>query len=161
VAIANPRRRRAVSRGRIYKRHYRHNPILGGLGMDTHTLKSTAYVVGGVVGTPFLEGFVNQFVPASITSNAIGKYAIKIASALGLSFIAGKLLGKETGKLVAIGGFAYVGVSALKDFMPSMFGATTLSGVGYQPQLGLYPGGGMGSRVTAQIPDRLRPESRF
>lgn len=122
-------------------------------------LKDSAYVVGGVIGTPFLEGFVNQFVPASITSNMIGKYAVRIASALGLSFIAGKLLGKEGGKLVAIGGFAYVGVSALKDFVPSVFGTTGLSGMGYQPRLGLYPG--FGSRVTAQIPDRLRPESRF
>jgi hypothetical protein len=135
---------------------------LSGFGLDTATLKSTAYVVGGVVGTPFLEGFVNQFVPSSITTSPIGKYAVKIASAIGLSFIAGKLLGKETGKLVAIGGFAYVGVSALKDFMPSFFGApTTLSGVGYQPQLGLYAGMGQQSRITAHIPDRLQPESRF
>lgn len=160
-----------LSNLRDYRRSYKRNPpesIAKTFGMDKGTLKSAAFVAGGVVGTPFVSGFVNGFLPTSITSNQFGRYAINIASALGLSFVGGKILGKEAAKLIAVGGFAYVAVCALKDFMPSLFGSTTaLSGMGFQPMLGAHNQrrlgmySGMGSRITSQIPDRLRPESRF
>lgn len=172
VAIMNPRRRYRRNdpdpghRRRRRWRTYRRNPgIASTFGLDMPTLKAVGFTVLGVGGTPFVEGLVGQVLPASITTNKIGSYAVKIASVLGLSWGVRQVAGKQAGTQVAIGGFAYVTVSALKDFAPSLFPSTSpaISGVGAQPLLGMgmYPSVGMGSYITSNVPDRLRPENRF
>jgi len=52
-------------------------------------------------------------------------------------------------------------LSLLQDLkvLPATTATTSVSGVGAQPLLGMYPS--MGSYVTAEAPDRLQPESRF
>jgi len=168
LVITNPRRRRRSYGVTRRRRHYRRNPGLSlrGFGFDKPTLRAVGFTVLGVAGAPFIEGFANQFIPASITSNKFGNYAVKIASALGLSFAAKKVFGAEAGKMVFVGAGAMIAVSALRDFVPGVFGGAlpSAAGTGAQPMLGEYPQvpmRGMGSYITDGIPDRLRPESRF
>jgi hypothetical protein len=154
VALVNPRHRRA-----------RRNPGLSlrGLGFDGSMLKTVGFTVLGVIGTPFVEGFASKFLPATITTNKLGNYAIKIASVFGLGFVAKKTLGQQASNAVFIGGAAYVALALMKDFMPQLMPVSTpiaVSGAGMQPLIGEYFGG-TGSYLTDREPDRLRPESRF
>lgn len=181
VTIRNPRRRtrrksarrsggmafsvrrpsRVVIRNR---RRYRRNPnILSSFGLNTPMIKTVGFTVVGVAGTPFLEGFINPFIPATWKTSRVTAYAVKIASALGVGFVVKQLFGGEAAKAATAGGLAYVGVGAIREFAPGLIGSgtgtTTQKYLSSQPNLGLYPG--LGSYMTADTPDRLRPETRY
>ena len=73
------------------------------------------------------------------------------------------VFGKEAGKLIFVGGLTYLAITLIKDFIPGIT-TTALSGMRSQPLLGSggmgrYPG--MGSYITRNAPDRLRPEGRY
>lgn len=158
VILTNPRRRR---------RSYRRNPaILSKLGLSNPTLKVVGFTVGGMVGTPFVEGFAQTVIPASISSTKIGSYAVKIASALAVSFAVGKIFGREAGRSAFIGGASYIAVQAFREFVPGVLPAS--SGTGYylgqahQPLLGEYQPRGLGqTQIMQGVPDRLQVGSRF
>ena len=158
VILTNPRRRR---------RSYRRNPaILSKLGLSNPTLKVVGFTVGGMVGTPFVEGFAQTVIPASISSTKIGSYAVKLASALAVSFAVGKVFGREAGRSAFIGGASYIAVQAFREFVPGVLPAT--SGTGYylgqahQPLLGEYQPRGVGqTQIMQGVPDRLQVGSRF
>jgi hypothetical protein len=120
--VANPRRRRRgrrhVMRRNPRRRHARRNPSV--MGFSLPPLQSVAYVGVGIVGTPLVEGFAGQFLPLSITTSTIGKYAVKIASVIGLTWLAKMVLGGEKAKMVGIGGGAYVLISAVREFAPGV-----------------------------------------
>lgn len=59
---------------------------------------------------------------SSITSNTLGRYAVKIGAAIGLSAITRMVLGSSEARLVAVGGGVYVLTSAAAEFMPTTFG---------------------------------------
>ncbi len=127
--VANPHRRRR------YKRNpSRISTSIGGL-FKLPPLQSVLYVGAGLVGTPVLESYVVGWLPVAITGNTVGRYAVKIATVLGLSFLASKTVGREQAKMVAIGGGAYVLVSAVKEFFPTLLPAGVHS---YTPTLGAY-----------------------
>lgn len=108
--------RRKVSR----RKSYRRNPSLTAGLVSFPPLKQILFAGVGFAGTPVVEGFVNQYVPASITGNTLGKYAVKIGSAILLAFAVKKVVGPEEGKMVAIGGGAYVLTSAVAEFAPGV-----------------------------------------
>lgn len=105
-------------------------------------LKQVLFAGVGFVGTPLVEGFVNTYVPTSISTNSIGKYAVKIGSAILLAFAVKKFVGPEEGKMVAVGGGAYVLTSAVADFAPAEIKAFLGMSSYVQPNIGAYIGEG-------------------
>lgn len=150
------------------RRHYRRNPAL--FGLELPNLQTIGYTVAGVAATPFVEGFVQKSLISSLgvtdkTATTAINYAVKIASAYGVSYAIGLFAGREAKNAALIGGLAYVGVSALSDLglLPAGSSAAAKPAAGRylsaQPLLGAYRP--MGSFVTAATPSRLQPQSRF
>jgi hypothetical protein len=79
-----------------------------------------AWGAGGFLMPPMVEGFVNKFLPAEITSSTLGRYAVKIASVLGLTLLVKKVLSNREAFPVAMGGTMYVVVSAINEFIPQL-----------------------------------------
>jgi len=156
------------------RRRYSHNPGfgLGALGFDKTTLNTLLYSAGGLIGTPLIENLLVTNLPAAVTGNTLGRYAVKIGSAYGLSFLAGKVLGQSIQKQVFIGGLLYTLLGAMQEFMPETFGAGgalkpgalkgmgRYYGTGAQPLLGSYQRNFLGN-ITAQTPGRLQPQSSY
>jgi len=122
VVGINPRRRRKASNRKRHsrKKSYHRNPAI--LGITLPPIQTVIYAGAGFVGTPMLEGFLSKFLPITLTSSTIGRYGLKIASALGLSFLTKMVLGASEARMVAIGGGVYVLSSALVEFVPGTFG---------------------------------------
>lgn len=124
VAAANPRRKRrgpgrkAAPRRKSRKKGYRRNPAL--MGISLPPLQSVIYAGVGFIGVPMMEGFLTRMLPVSLTSSVVGKYATRIASVLGLSYLTKMVIGSSESKMVAIGGGAYVLTSAITEFAPGM-----------------------------------------
>ncbi len=140
-------------RGRHHRR-YRRNPGAGVtriMGFSLPPLQAVLYAGGGMIGVPMVEGFLSQFLPASLTSNQIGRYAVKIGSVLGLTFLAKSLLGRDAAKMVGIGGGAYVLLGAVREFapgvIPGMSAYTSLRA--YTPNMGKWVTPGTGGRAPA------------
>ena len=92
---ANPRRGgRAVSA----KRSYRRNPITGSsFGLNVNELKTAGYVVLGVVGVPFIEGFIVKILPTTGSLTSLSAMASNLAALMRL-VISGKWCsGKKRG----------------------------------------------------------------
>lgn len=117
-AVANPRRRHHRSRS---------NPAI--LGVTLPPITMLAWGAGGFLAVPMLEGFVTKFLPAEITANTLGRYAMKVASVLGLTWLTKTIMSNKEAFPVALGGSLYVIVSAVNEFVPQL---TTLptSGAG-------------------------------
>lgn|SRR5574342_577225 len=151
AAAVNPRRRRRGRRNSPRRhRRMRHNPRL--LGLTFPPLQSVLYAGVGFVGTPMLEGFLNGVLPVSVTTTTLGKYATRIASVLGLSWIAKMVLGRSQAAMVGIGGGAYVVVTAVKEFMPTLLPTTGLSAYAIPTASGM--GSYSSSNLRAQQPPR-------
>lgn len=136
VARRNPRVR-AVKRRRT---SYRRNPAI--LGISLPPLQSVLFAGVGFIAPPIVEGFLSGFIPASLQSSTIGKYALRIGSVLALSFAAKQFVGAEQAKMVAIGGGAYVLTTAISEFAPGMIPGLS----------GYVPSNGMGAYITASGP---------
>ena len=172
AVLYNPRRKRHYrknSPGR--RRHYRRNPVsLAGI-FSMGTLKLAGLTGAGFLGTPLIAGFIMGYIPITDpTTRKWVNYGVDGVAAWGLSFGTEKVLGREAGRAVLIGGLAYVAVSLMRDFLPGILPGTapaTLSaypgrnfpGMRSQPLLGKYSG--MGSSVTQRTADRLNPANRF
>ncbi len=100
------------------RRRYRRNPSL--MGFSLPPLQQVLYAGVGFVAVPVTEGFLNQFLPLSITGTTLGKYAVRIGSVIGLTWLGKAVLGKNAATMIGIGGGAYVLVSAVKEFAPGM-----------------------------------------
>lgn len=150
----------------INRRRHRRNPnILAKVGLNMPTIKAVGYTVLGVVGTPFVEGFAVRYLPAAITGNAFGNYAVKLGSAWLLSFGVDKVAGREAAKATFVGGAAYIAVVAIRQYFPTLLGTTTPATAGYmgkQPLLGSVPRmGAYNLPITAASANRLDPANRF
>jgi hypothetical protein len=149
--VMNRRRRRSYRRRRnwvpLTNRRRRNPRRSGGRGFfGLPPLQSVLYVGVGAVGTPVAETFINGFLPLSITSSVLGKYAVRIGTLLGLTLLAKSLLGKDRAKLVAIGGGVYVLTSAIKEFAPGIIPGLSA----YVPPPGLRAYVGAGPMVTGR-----------
>jgi hypothetical protein len=118
--VANPhrRRRRARINPRRRIRRGRINPSI--LGVQMPPLNQVLYAAAGFIAPPMVEGYINRFLPVEVTSSTIGRYAVKIASVIGLSFLTKKAIGVSEARMVAVGGASYILVSAVNEFMPSL-----------------------------------------
>lgn len=116
--VANPRVIYMKRRHATHRRRGRRNPAI--LGVELPPLNQVLYAGAGFIATPMVEGYVNKWLPVEITSNVLGRYAVKIASVIGLSFLAKKAIGVSEARMVAIGGGAYVLTSAVNEFLPQL-----------------------------------------
>ena len=133
ASINRPRRhRRRRNSPRRHRRHGRRNPAIFGLQLPS--FESVGFGALGYVGTPLVEGVLTGFLPSSIFSNTIGKYAVRIGSVLGLRYLA-KIVGLGgRANMIAIGGGMYVLTSAIREFASGMLpaqAAAALPGVAY------------------------------
>lgn len=111
------------------------------MGISLPSIETMAYAGAGFLAPPFLEGFVLPYLPAGITSNPVGKYAFKLGSVLGVTFLANRFLGRKAARSVAIGGGVYILASAAMDFAPSLLAPGT-------------PSAGMNAYISAGAPTR-------
>ncbi len=124
--VANPRRKRrsrratSVARRRRSSHSYSRNPRI--FGIELPPFEKVAFAAGGFIATPMVESFVSGYVPASITSNVFGKYALRVGVVSGLAYLAGRFLGREKGNQVLIGGGVYVVATAAQEFFPQLLG---------------------------------------
>lgn len=167
VYASNPprRRRRASAAPRRRRRSYRRNPAkIFTKFLSMKTFKQAGFTVLGVAATPFVEGFVFNFLPVSLQSKYV-RYAVQIASAYAVGNVAGRIFGREQGNAVYIGGATYIALGLARDFFPGLLGGTALGkypSLSGQPLLGKYAStGGMGSFATYSTPERLSPSARF
>lgn len=117
----NPRRkarRNPVHHMRSRRRSGRRNPAL--LGVALPPVQMIAFGAGGFIGTPMVEGFINKFLPASITTSTLGRYAVKIGTVLGLTWLVKTFLSNKEAFPVAMGGSMYIVVSAVNEFAPQL-----------------------------------------
>ena len=136
----NPRRHRRRHRRNPFpvaglvanRRHRRHrrNPAI--LGVTMPPLMEIAWVGGGFIATPMVEGFVNKFLPVEFATSTLGRYAIKVGSVIGLTFLVKQVAGIEKARRIALGGAAYVVVSAVNEFLPQLTGATPPATAAYR-----------------------------
>lgn len=115
----NPKRRRHHAKHNARRRHSaRRNPAL--LGVTLPPVQMIAFGAGGFLGTPMVEGFINKFLPASITASTLGRYAVKIGTVLGLTYLVKTFLSNKEAFPVAMGGSMYIVVSAVNEFAPQL-----------------------------------------
>lgn len=124
--LANPRKRQG--RKRSYRRNparrYRRNPSMGSVlrigGVGLPSMETMAFAGVGFLAPPFIENFVAPYLPSAVMSSTAGRYAFKVASVLGTSFLAKKVLGNNAARAVALGGSLYVIASAVMEFAPQL-----------------------------------------
>jgi len=135
VASINPRRRRRRGRKNSPRRHRRGRRNAAIFGMQLPSLESVGFGALGYVGTPLVEGVLTGFLPSSLFSNTIGKYAVRIGSVLGLRWAA-KMVGLGgRANMIAIGGGMYVLTSAIREFASGMLPAQAAAAL---PAMGYY-----------------------
>jgi hypothetical protein len=111
-----------------------------------------------------LEGFVSKFAPSAITSNVLGRYAMKVASVLGLTWLTKTIMSNKEAFPVALGGSLYVIVSAVNEFVPQLTQLPSGSQTGIPApgtnayrsgMVKAYRGGMISTGVGAYVPGRM------
>lgn len=124
VRRANPRRksRRLRSRRRVNPR------MLGGFSIKgiTHALIPAAVGGAGAVALDIGLSYLPAATPEFLRSG-IGNKALKIGGALLLGMVAGKVLGRETGRAVGAGALTVVAYGIVRDVVKQV--APTLPGL--------------------------------
>ncbi len=171
---SNPRRRRKTARRRRnpgpigamlvnrrrrvhHKRRARRNPPgearqMRILGIGLPSIETMAYAGAGFLAPPFLESYIRPYLPAGITSNPVGKYAFKLGSVLGVTYLANRFLGRKAGRSVAMGGGVYILASLAADFAPQLISAGAAA-----PGLNSYV---MAGRVSRSMGSYVQPNRR-
>jgi uncharacterized membrane protein len=155
-AKRNPHHKRRTSR----RHSMRRNPAL--LGVTLPPIAMLAWGAGGFLAAPMLEGFVSKFVPAQITGNVLGRYAMKVASVLGLTWLTKTIMSNKEAFPVALGGSLYVIVSAVNEFVPQLTQLTPPQQAGIPSvnayrsnMIKAYRGGMIATGVGAYTPGRM------
>lgn len=168
----NPSRRRRHGRKNAYpvagmvlnrrrRRHYRSNPGGGGMrvfGFQLPNFGDVLWGAGGFVATPLLEGILNPMLPAAISTNLLGKYALRIGIVVGETYLAKKMLGNRAAAAVGVGAGSYVLISAVRDFAPvEMRSWLGLSAYAPAPRgMGIAPIGGQVANMASYPATRGR-----
>lgn len=145
--VFNPRRRKRTRHFSMNRRKHtmnprrkhRRNPAV--LGVALPPLSMIAWGAGGFIAPPMVEGFVNKFLPLSVTTSTLGRYAVKIGAVLGLTWLTKTVLSNKEAFPVALGGSLYVVVSAVNEFAPQLTGATTTTTGAYRTGMNAYRNG--------------------
>ena len=143
---ANPKRHRRVSR-------MRHNPIIrrrkrgasrgGSMNMSGFlkgTLMPSAIGAGGALGVDLLLGFAAPMLPAMLTTPAIKPF-VRLAAAIGLGLVAGKVGGRAMGEKVTAGAVTVIVYDTVKGFLQTAMPTLPLSGMDAYPNLEYYNAG--------------------
>jgi hypothetical protein len=101
-----------------HRRHARRNPAF--LGVALPPIAMIAWGAGGFIGAPMAESYINRFLPAEVTSSVLGRYAVKIGTVLGLTYLVKHVLSAKEAFPVALGGSLYVVTSAINEFVPQL-----------------------------------------
>jgi hypothetical protein len=101
-----------------HRRHARRNPAF--LGVALPPIAMIAWGAGGFIGTPMAESYINRFLPAEVTTSVLGRYAVKIGTVLGLTYLVKHVLSAKEAFPVALGGSLYVVTSAINEFVPQL-----------------------------------------
>lgn len=162
AAHAQPRRRRR----RIHRRHHarrRRNPFLGGgRGGVVKDLTAAATGAAGAVAMNIVWGYLSPMLPASLASNPYINAAAKSAGAFGLGMVAGKVVGRERGKIVTIGALTVILAQFIQNLVQQAAPTLPFAGMGaymvppygsgVPGPLGAYlPGSGTASLLPAPI----------
>jgi hypothetical protein len=99
-------------------------------------------------------------------------WAVKFASVVVPPMLVRQFISQRAGSLMLVGSMTSFAIDLIREFMPGVIPG--LSGMGYQPMLGVYTGTRRTSRpamapstarrispIIANVPDRLSPTSRF
>jgi hypothetical protein len=129
-SVSLNRRRRSYAHNPKRRHHRRRNPAIMGVALPPLTM--IAWGAGGFIAPPMVEGFVNKFLPVSVTGSTLGRYAVKIGSVLALTYLTKMVLSNKEAFPVALGGSLYVVVSAVNEFAPQLTGATTTATAAYR-----------------------------
>lgn len=122
----NPRRRRRVHALRRHRAR-RRNPRLFSMGGITSALIPAA--IGGAGAVALDVGL--SFVPLpAMLQGKLAKTGVKIAGALALGWVGGKVLGTDKGKAVTLGALTVVLYGVIKDAIATVAPGVPLSGVG-------------------------------
>jgi len=135
VAAVNPRRhRRHIARRHHSRRRIRRNPSMrgimgGGRGLLKSTVVPGVIGAGGAIALDIVMGYAQPYLPTSLQTGWFN-IAVKIAGAVGVGMVVGKVLGREKGRIATIGGVTVVAYSTLRGMLK-----TALPSV---PGLGAY-----------------------
>lgn len=157
MVLANPRRKKSYRRNktRSYhrKRHsYSRNPRI--MGIELPPFNKVLFAGAGFVVPPMIEGIISPYIPASIQNNTFGRYAIRAASVLALTFGVKRFIGKSEGDMVLVGGGVYIATTAIREFFPQLLGSAA-SGFAPATALPAAKPAGVSAYVNA-APGQLR-----
>lgn len=154
VAAAPIRRRRRNPRHRARTRAYGgrrrrrlRNPRLGGLSLGRIGSMLVPAAMGGVgaIGLDVALAYIP--IPEQYKTGWLGT-GVKVAGAIGLGLLAGKVVGREKGKLFAAGALTVIAYQTIRAFASQAFGSTIKGLSGYQDftdyRVGAYMNNGMG-----------------
>lgn len=177
VVRVNPRHRRRHS---AHRRHIRRNPLhrhrrrihrnpmtsVGGVVRGA--LIPAGYGAVGAVGVSVIWGFLSPMFGSLFSGNLFLNTIAKGAGSLGLGWAASKVLGRQQGYAVAIGGLTVAGYELLSSLLNTVAPTLPMAGVGaymppvnalgayMPPQLGAYMPPGMGALPLRQaLPVRI------
>jgi len=179
-SYAMNRRRRGLKRNYRRRRSYRRNPSVLGLGFNFPPLDAVLFTGAGLIVPPIVASYITPMLPDSIRNSKLGYYGVKAASVLIPSMLIRKFVSRRAGNYLLIGGFASFAIDIVREFMPTLLPASSMSG---QPFLGFYErmpqrlpaASGMGRYASVPVrsvpvqrtplvsltPERLSPSGRF
>lgn len=144
------RKRRAMGGYRIRRRRLR-NPSVGGFRVGGMLKQTVIPAVTGGIGAIALDvawGYGQQYLPASMQSGFVST-AVKIAAALGLGMVAGKVVGKQRAQTAVMGAVTVIAYQALRDVLKTSL--PTVKGLGGYADYQDYSMGGMGAYMPPQL----------
>jgi hypothetical protein len=94
------------------------------MGVALPPIQMIAWGAGGFIAPPMVEGYINKMFP-TLAGSTLGRYAVKIGSVLGLTYLVKMVLGNKEAFPVALGGSLYVVVSAYNEFATPLLSAGT------------------------------------
>jgi hypothetical protein len=135
-----------------HRRRARRNPAV--LGVALPPINMIAWGAGGFIGVPMAEGYLTRFLPAEITTSVLGRYAVKIGTVLGLTYLVKHVLSAKEAFPVALGGSLYVVTTAINEFIPQLTQAPSPSPAVSAYRSGMinaYQKGGINAYRTGMI----------
>lgn len=160
---------KAINRFHKRRRRTHINPFRGFSGRGAmHDVTAAAIGAGGAILTDVAMAYAAPYLPASLQSGMLN-ILTRAAAAVGVGFLAGKVVGRDTGKAIAAGGLIVVAYSGLKQALAPTLG-TSIKGLSGLADFGDYRpaysgeslsmvGGGMGAYMTPRIGAYMSPGS--
>ena len=170
----NPRRRHARRHSsRIRRRRVHRNPRFGlpsVRGIVRSTLMPAAVGATGALALDVAYGYAQPYLPAFF-GNKWATLAVKIVGALGVGMLAGRVLGRERGRVATLGAATVVvygaAKSALAQALPTVKGLSGYSdfvdysmpsrGVGFYSPAAVVQSSGTGAYLPQQMGAYLPP----